>query len=96
MKAILKGRVIAESEDVVESGGYAYFPRQAVRMEWLKKAVKTQDDKAYPHGVQFYDVTVDGVRAERAAWCYEAPLESMKPVGGRFGFWGRVEVVRSP
>ncbi len=92
MKATLKDRVIAESDDVVECGGYEYFPSAAVRMEWLEKAQKTDSDRACPHGVQFYDVVIDGARHERAAWSYEAPRPAMKHVGGRFGFWEDVKV----
>src|SRR4051812_1801827 len=32
MKAILNGHVVAESNDIVESGGYAYFPPGAMRL----------------------------------------------------------------
>lgn len=92
MKAILKGRVIAESDDVVGCDGYQYFPGSAVRLEWLEKAQKTESDLACPHGVQFYDVVIDGVRHRRAAWSYEAPRTAMKQVAGRFGFWEDVEV----
>jgi uncharacterized protein (DUF427 family) len=92
MKATLNGHVIAESEDVVACGGYDYFPRSAVRMEWLQKAPKTESDRACPHGVQFYDVVIDGSRLERAAWSYEAPRPAMERVGGRFGFWEDVKV----
>jgi uncharacterized protein (DUF427 family) len=92
MKATLNGHVIAESEDVVACGGYDYFPRSAVRMEWLQKAPKTESDRACPHGVQFYDVVIDGSRHERAAWSYEAPRPAMERVGGRFGFWEDVKV----
>lgn len=92
MKAILNGKTIATSDDVVESGGYHYFPRAAVRMEWLEAAPKTESDHACPHGVRFYDVVIDGVRHRRNAWSYEAPQPSMARVGGRFGFWEDVAV----
>ncbi|HXP72935.1 MAG TPA: DUF427 domain-containing protein [Stellaceae bacterium] len=92
MKAILKDRVIADSHDIVTVDGYAYFPRAAVHTEWLEKAPKTASDLECPHGVQFYDVVVDGGRHPRAAWCYEAPLPRMKQVADRFGFWEDVEV----
>jgi uncharacterized protein (DUF427 family) len=92
MKAILDGHVIAESNDIVESGGYAYFPPTATRLEWLEKAPKTESDHACPHGVQFYDATIDGQRHERAAWSYESPQPKMQAVGGRFGFWKDVKV----
>lgn len=92
MKAIVSNHVIAESDDIVEHDGYRYFPRPSVRMAWLVKAVKTASDLACPHGVQFYDVVIDGQRFARAAWSYEAPLKAMQHVGHRFGFWGDVKV----
>ena len=92
MKAMLKDRVIAESDDIVEEGGYHYFPSEAVRREWLEKAEKTASDHECPHGVQFYHVVIDGKRHERAAWIYEAPRPGMKHVAERFGFWEDVEL----
>ena len=92
MKATLKGNLIADSDDIVEAGGYQYFPRSAVRMDWLEKAAKTPSDLECPHGVQFYDVVIDGVRHPRNAWVYEAPKPAMAPVGGRVGFWEDVKV----
>jgi uncharacterized protein (DUF427 family) len=92
MQAVVNNRVIAESDDIVEAGGYQYFPPAAVRMEWLEKAPKTESDLACPHGVQFYDVVIGGQRHGRAAWSYEAPKPSMQQVGGRFGFWKDVAV----
>jgi uncharacterized protein (DUF427 family) len=92
MKASLKGRVIAESEDIVETGGYHYFPRSAVRLEWLEKAERTAKDRECPHGVQFYDVVIEGERHSRAAWSYEAPRPAMRAVADRFGFWQDVTV----
>ena len=47
---------------------------------------------ACPHGVQFYDVVIDGKRHARAAWRYEAPRPSISDLTGRFGFWKEVEV----
>ena len=92
MKAVLEGRVIAESADIVECGGYHYFPQAAVRLEWLERAPRTADDLDCPHGVQFYDVVIDGVRHERVAWSYEAPRPAMRSTAGRFGFWQAVGV----
>jgi len=92
MKAVVNDKVVAESDDIIERGGYQYFPSSAVRMDWLQKAPKTASDLECPHGVQFYDVVVDGVRHDRAAWSYEAPRPAMAAVGGRFGFWQDVAV----
>ena len=32
MRATLKGKLIADSDDTVENGGYLYFPPSAVRL----------------------------------------------------------------
>jgi uncharacterized protein (DUF427 family) len=92
MQATLNGHVIADSADIVNNGGYAYFPPGGTKLDLLEKAPKTAADHACPHGVQFYNVVLDGVRAERAAWCYEKPQPRMAEVGGRFGFWKDVKV----
>jgi uncharacterized protein (DUF427 family) len=94
MKAVVDGETVAESNNVIECKGYQYFPRAAVHMDWLQKADKTVDDRACPHGVQFYDVIVGGKRHARAAWSYEAPRPEMRDVSGRFGFWQDVEVLK--
>jgi uncharacterized protein (DUF427 family) len=92
VKAGVDGKVVAQSNDVIECRGYQYFPASAARLDWLEKAAKTADDQACPHGVQFYDVIVGGTRHPRAAWRYEAPRPEMASVNGRFSFWRDVEV----
>ena len=91
-KASVDGRVVAESDDIVACHGYQYFPRTAVRTDWLEKTEKIARDLECPHGVQFYDVVVDGKRHKRAAWLYEAPRPEMVQIANRFGFWEDVEV----
>ena len=92
MKASVDGRIVAQSDDIVACRGYQYFPHASVHMDWLEKAEKTADDRACPHGVQFYDVVIEGRRHKRAAWSYEKPRPEMAQVAGRFGFWEDVEV----
>ena len=92
MKATVDNRVVAESSDIVERDGYHYFPRAAVKLEWLEKTARTAEDLKCPHAVQFYDVVVDGQRHARAAWVYEAPQGAMKPTADRVGFWQDVKV----
>ena len=92
MKAILNGAVLAQSDDIVSVGGYDYFPLGDAHTEWLEKAPKTPKDLECPHGVQFYDVVVDGNRHPRNAWVYEAPQPRMAQVADRVGFWKDVTV----
>ena len=92
MRATVNDRIVAESGDVIEHDGYQYFPASAVRQDWLRKAPKTDSDRACPHGVQFYDVVIDDETHARAAWSYEAPQPKLRHIGGRFGFWEDVAV----
>ena len=92
MKATVDGNTVAESDDIVERGGYHYFPLAAVRREWLATTPRTAEDLKCPHSVQFYDVVVDGKRHARAAWIYEAPQGGMKPTADRVGFGRDVKV----
>jgi uncharacterized protein (DUF427 family) len=93
MKAVVDGHIIAESIDVVENGGYQYFPPSAVQMHWLEKAPKTASDLECPHGVQFYDVVIDGVRHVRNAWVYESPQPAKKQIANRVGFWKDTKII---
>jgi uncharacterized protein (DUF427 family) len=93
VKATLNQRVVAESSDIKEHAGYHYFPLAAARTDWLEKAPKTARDLECPHGVQFYDVVIDGVRHVRNAWIYEAPRPAIADkVAQRVGFWKDVAV----
>jgi len=92
MMATLDGNVVAESADIVSVHGYDYFPLLSARMEWLEKSPRTPKDLECPHGVQFYDVIVDGKRHARNAWVYERPRPEMAVVTGRVGFWEDVKV----
>ena len=92
MKATLYGKVIAESDDTVSVRGYDYFPLANARLDLLEKSPRTPKDLECPHGVQFYDVVVDGKRHVRNAWIYEAPRPAMSAVTDRVGFWEDVKV----
>ena len=92
MKAIWRGQVIAESDRALDVGGYIYFPRDAVRMDLLSAAPKSENDLKCPHGVQFYDVVEGEEASARAAWSYEKPGASMTKVDHWLGFWEDVEI----
>lgn len=92
MKATVNGRVIADSDDTVEAGGYQYFPPAAVHTEWLHKSPRTPHDLECPHGVQFYDVVIGGEVHPRNAWIYETPKPVLQHIKDRVGFWEDVVV----
>ena len=92
MKAVVDGKVVADSGDIISVHGYDYFPLADARMELLEKSPRTPKDLECPHGVQFYDVVIDGKRHARNAWIYERPQPAMKAVTDRVGFWEDVKV----
>ena len=92
MQAVIDGQQIATSDDTIEFGGYHYFPPSAVKLEWLHKVPKTAHDLECPHGVQFYDVVIDGVRHARNAWIYESPQPKLAQIKDHVGFWEDVEL----
>lgn len=92
MQASLNGIVLADSPEIAEAGGYSYFPRTAVRMDLLEISPKTDEDLKCPHGVQFYDIVLNGERHPRNAWSYEAPQPRMAHVDHMMGFWEDVAV----
>lgn len=95
MKATWKDKTIAESENVLVVHGYPYFPREAVRMDLLNRAEKTESDLECPHGVQFYDLADGKKSSARAAWSYEKPSnKTMKSIDHWVAFWEDVEVAK--
>ena len=91
MQAILNGHKVAASDDIVETGGYAYFPRETVRMEWLESP-QNRIRSAMP--ARRADLRRrDRWRAPQAQrLVVQAPQPKMAQVANRFGFWEDVQV----
>jgi uncharacterized protein (DUF427 family) len=89
VKAHWQNHVIAQSDEVTELAGYRYFPRSAVRMEYLAPASRTASDLHCPHGVQFYDLSDGTHTSRRAAWSYKcrSRLYSRRSVDRLLGTW---------
>jgi uncharacterized protein (DUF427 family) len=92
MKAIWQGVVLAESDDCVVVDGYTYFPREAVRWEFLKPS-DTKSRCFWKGTASYCDIEVNGMRNPDAAWEYREPSQAAQMVKDRIGFWRGVEVV---
>jgi uncharacterized protein (DUF427 family) len=78
--------VIAESGDVIECGGYWYFPNASVRKERLKKTGKTAS--ILSARTAFSSTTSSSIiDAASARMGYEAPLPKLAQTAQRIGFW---------
>ena len=94
MKAIWNSQVIAESDEIVNVEGNAYFPIESVDKEFLKES-DTQTVCHWKGAASYYSLQVDGKSNEDAAWFYPEPRPLASGIKGRVAFWKGVEVVRN-
>ncbi|MDQ6748924.1 MAG: DUF427 domain-containing protein [Candidatus Dormibacteraeota bacterium] len=91
IRATWNGAVIAESDKTIVVEGNHYFPRTAVKQEYLQP---TESHSVCPwKGVaSYYSLKVDGVENPDAAWYYPEPKPAAKRVTDRLAFWHGVNV----
>lgn len=93
MKAIWNGKVIAESNDIVNVEGNAYFPAESVKKEYLKNS-ETQTVCHWKGTASYYNLEVDGKTNDDAVWYYPTPSGLAKSITNRVAFWKGVEIVK--
>ncbi|MEX2481613.1 MAG: DUF427 domain-containing protein [Gammaproteobacteria bacterium] len=91
MKAIWNGAIVAESDETIVVEGNHYFPRTAVRDEYLVSSTTTSFC-GWKGTANYYSLEVGGQRNADAAWYYEKPLDAAAAIAGRIAFWRGVEV----
>jgi uncharacterized protein (DUF427 family) len=90
-KAVWNGAVIAESDDTVVVENNHYFPREAVRSEYLRPS-GTSTACPWKGTASYYSLEVDGARNPDAAWYYPEPKRAAAEVRDRIAFWRGVDV----
>jgi len=91
MKAIWNGEVIAESDKIINLEGNKYFPVQSVKKEFLKEN-ETRTVCHWKGTASYFDVIVDGVVNEDAAWYYPDPSAMAGKIKDYVAFWKGVEI----
>lgn len=91
MKAIWNGKVIAESNDVINIEGNSYFPIESVNENYLKES-QTTSVCPWKGKASYYSLEVDGKTNKDAAWYYAEPKEAAKEIKGSVAFWKGVEI----
>lgn len=91
MKAIWNGEVIAESDETVVVEGNHYFPRDAVKQEYLKES-STHTICPWKGQASYYTIEVNGQKNNDAAWYYPEPKEAAREIKDRIAFWHGVQV----
>ncbi len=90
-KALWNDAVVAESDDCVVVDGYHYFPRTAVRPEYLRES-SHHTVCGWKGTASYYDLVVGGSVNSNAAWYYPDPSKAAAMVAGRIGFWKGVKI----
>ncbi len=92
MKALWKGKVLAESDDTIVVEGNHYFPRSALASEHFRES-DTRTCCGWKGTASYYDVVVDSEVNRDAAWYYPAPEDAAAKIQDRVAFWRGVEIV---
>ena len=85
------GTVIARSDETVVVEGNHYFPLDSVTSDVLRPTDHSTHCP-WKGDASYYDVVVDGERAENAAWYYPAPKEAAAEIAGHVAFYPVVDV----
>lgn len=94
-RAEWNGAVLAESNDIVEVEGNAYFPASALDKQYFRDS-ETHTVCGWKGTASYYSVEVDGKPNPDAAWFYPAPKDAAKQITGRVAFWKGVTVRELP
>ena len=92
-RASWNGATLAESDvfEVVE--GNVYFPREAVRDEFLRPSA-THTLCPWKGTASYFTLAVDGKENADAAWFYPDPKDAARNIAGHVAFWKGVQVER--
>lgn len=91
MRAVWQDTIIAQSDDIVEVEGNAYFPLAALGRRYVVDS-NTHTTCAWKGVASYYSIKVgDAVNAD-AAWFYPQPKPGAEAVAGRVAFWRGIKV----
>jgi uncharacterized protein (DUF427 family) len=92
-RAMWRGAVLAESDDVEIVEGNVYFRPESVRREHLRES-EHHTVCGWKGTASYYDVVVGDEVNANAAWYYPSTKDAAKHVEGRIAFWRGVTVER--
>lgn len=91
MKAIWNHTVIAQSDDVVDVEGNAYFPLAALDKQYVVRS-DTHTTCPWKGEASYFSLKVADQVNPDAAWFYPQPKPGAEAVAGRVAFWRGVKV----
>lgn len=90
-RAVWNGTTIAESTDIVEVEGNAYFPRASVRADLVRPS-GTHSTCPWKGEASYESLEVDGKTNPDALWFYPTPKAAAADITDRVAFWKGVQV----
>jgi len=93
MKAIWNGKIIAESNDIINIENNMYFPVESVNKAYLKDS-ETHTVCHWKGTASYYDLEIDGQTNKDAVWYYPQPSGLAKGIKDRVAFWKGVQIVK--
>ncbi|MBS3818926.1 DUF427 domain-containing protein [bacterium] len=91
MKAIWKGKVLAESRDTIGVEGNHYFPPDSLNREYFRKN-DYHTECPWKGNASYYDVVVDDRVNENTAWYYPNPKKVAEYITNYVAFDKDVEI----
>ncbi|HEY9178513.1 MAG TPA: DUF427 domain-containing protein [Flavipsychrobacter sp.] len=91
MKAMWKGKVLAESNETKVVEGNHYFPPDSVHREYFRNS-DTHTQCVWKGTASYYDVVVNDDVNKDAAWYYPEPSEAARQIKDHVAFWHGVEI----
>jgi uncharacterized protein (DUF427 family) len=92
MKAVWKGRTIAESNDTVVVEGNHYFPAASLDRRCVEES-KTTSVCGWKGTAHYFSINLDGERNVDAVWYYPEPKSAAAEIKDRVAFWKGVKVI---
>lgn len=85
MKAMWRGTVFADSDDIVTSEGTAYFPAETVSWQYLHRSEK-RTFCPWKGLALYYTAVIDDAIGPDVAWTYPHPWPWASELKGRVAF----------
>lgn len=92
-RAVWNGRVIAESDQIIEVDGTVYFPESSLKREYFRPSSTTSTDPVTGQK-RYMTVVIDGQDNQDAAWYYPDPKPAARKLRSFVAFWRGVEVMK--
>ena len=95
-QALLNGIVIAESDETVVVEGNHYFPPASIKPEYFSETPAYNTTCPWKGLASYYDVEVEGQRAQAVAWTYKDPSQAASNIKDHVAFYPKVRIEGAP